>query len=100
MCNNDIIPMQYFFALALGAMLLGMLAASTAPSIHEDCGCTWQQEYTSLHAAIKLGRHAQRYTAVSYLETGELLTSTCCTLRDYSVSSLTGSGVCMQASAT
>ena len=73
--------MRNFFTLALGAMLHGMLAASIAPSVHGDCGCIWQQEYKSLHAAIKLGRHAQRYTAGSFVETGEILTRTCCKLQ-------------------
>ena len=78
--------MQNLFAPALAAMLLGMLAASTAQSGHEDCGCMWQQEYKSLHAAIRHGGHAQRYTAVSYFETGEIVTRTRCTLRHFSVS--------------
>ena len=73
-------PMQNLFALALGAMLHGVLAASTAPSLHQDCGGIWQQEYKSLHAAIRLGRHAQRYTAVSYHDMGETLTCIWCTL--------------------
>ena len=71
--------MQNLFALALAAVHLGMLAASTAPSVREDCGCIWQQEYKSLHAAIRLGGHAQRYTAVSYRDMGESLTCIWCT---------------------
>ena len=74
--------MQYLLALALGAMLHGVLAASTAPSVHEDCGCTWQQEYKSLHAATRLGGHAQRYTAVSYHDMGETQTCIWCILSD------------------
>ena len=86
MLHNDIMPMQNLFAPALAAMLLGMLAASTASSVYEDCGSIWQQEYKSMHAAIRHGGHAQRYTAVTYLETGEILTRTRCTLRHFSVS--------------
>ena len=54
------------------ALLLGVIAARTAPLFVEDCGCAWQQEYMSMHAAIKLGRRAQRYTAVSYHDMGEI----------------------------
>ena len=78
----DIMPMRNIFALALGAMLHGMLTASTASSVHGDCGCAWQQEYTSLHAAIKLGRHAKRYTVVSYPDMGETQSCTGCILID------------------
>lgn len=66
---------QQLVALAL-ALLLGTLAAVAAPLHPEDCGYTWQKEYKSLHAAIRLGRHAQRYTAVSYHELGETQTRT------------------------
>ena len=71
-------PMQNLLALALAATIHGTLAASTAPSVREDCGCIWQQEYKALHAAIKLGKHAHRYTAVSYHDMGEAQT---CALR-------------------
>lgn len=64
-------PVLHFSARAF-ALLLGMIAARTAPLFVEDCGCTWQQEYMSMHAATKLGRRAQRYTAVSYHDTGEI----------------------------
>ena len=53
------------------ALVLGRLVAGTAPSPREDCGCAWQQEYKALHAAVRLGRQAQRYTAVSYTDMGE-----------------------------
>ena len=66
-------PLLRLVALAL-ALPVGMLAAGTAPSFPEDCGCTWQQEYKSMHAAIKLGRHAQRYTAASFHDMGEAQT--------------------------
>ena len=62
-------------ALAL-ALFLRTLAADTAPTRPEDCGYTWQQEYKSLHAAIRLGGHAQRYTTVSYHELGKTQTRT------------------------
>ena len=69
--------MRSLFALAL-ALLPGMLAASTAQAYREDCGCTWQQEYRSMHAATKLGRREQRYTAVSYFDMGEAQARTRC----------------------
>ncbi len=72
-------PCKIFFALAL-ALLHGMLAASTTPSAHQDCGCIWQQEYKSMDAAIKLGRHPKRYTAVSYHDMGKTPTCTGCPL--------------------
>ena len=61
---------QRFTAIVL-AFLLGRPAASTALPFAKDCGCAWQQEYKTLHSAIKHGRHAQRYTAVSYPDMGE-----------------------------
>ena len=68
-------PWQHLSAVAL-ALLLGMPAASAASPFPEDCGCVWQQEYKSLHSAIKHGRHTQRYTAVSYKDMGETWTRT------------------------
>ena len=72
--------MRIPFALTL-ALLHGTLAASKASPLHQDCGCIWQQEYKSMHAAIKSSRLAQRYTAVSYPDMGKILTHTWLTLQ-------------------
>ena len=65
-------PGQRLIAVTL-ALLLAMPAARAGSSFPEDCGCAWQQEYKSLHTAIRQGGHTQRYTAVSYHDIGEVL---------------------------
>ena len=65
-------PMQHLLAPAV-ALLLGMLGrAGTASPFPEDCGGAWQHDYKSMHAAIRLQRHAQRFTMVSHDEMGEI----------------------------